>query len=144
MEIVEPISRVEAIELRNDEHVDGSSKKNKKRDWSTKRSHSSSRRHRHIQGSYSQSLLDSIFDATTRFSEFIQTNLDESSYNMLKAFDAPSLADSVIELSSRTLLIGKMMKEKSTSGISSTDFERMKTKIDESNGKLKSLTAQIK
>jgi len=32
MEIVEPISRVEAIELRNDEHVDGSSKKNKKRD----------------------------------------------------------------------------------------------------------------
>jgi len=63
---------------------------------------------------------------------------------MLKAFDAPSLADSVIELSSRTLLIGKMMKEKSTSGISSTDFERMKTKIDESNGKLKSLTAQIK
>ena len=32
MEIVEPISRVEAIELENDEHVVGPSQKNKKRD----------------------------------------------------------------------------------------------------------------
>jgi len=34
---------------------------------------------------------------------------------MLKAFDVPSLVDFVIELSSRALLIEKMMKEKSTS-----------------------------
>jgi len=129
MEIIEPISRVEAIELVNDEHVVGPLKKNNKRDRSARRSHSSSRRHSHIQGSSSQSLPNSIFAATTRFSEFIQTNLDEFSYNMLKASDAPSLANSVIELSSRALLIEKMMKEKSSSGVSSADFEKMKIEL---------------
>jgi len=144
IEVVEPVSRLEAVEPLNDDHIVGPSKINMKRDRSCRRSHSSSRRHCHIQGSSSQPLIDSIFAATTKFSKFIQTTVDESSYNMLKASDAPSLADSIIDLSSRTLLIGKMMKEKSANGISSAEFDKMKNDLVEANEKIKSLTLQVK
>jgi len=56
VEVVEPISRVEAIEPLNDDRTAGPSKKNKKRDRSGKRSHSSSRRHRHVEGVSTQLL----------------------------------------------------------------------------------------
>jgi len=56
VEMVEPISRVEAIEPINDDHIAGPSKKNKKRARSGKRSHSSSRRHRHAEGVSTQFL----------------------------------------------------------------------------------------
>jgi len=45
---------------------------------------------------------------------------------MLKTSDIPSLADSVVELASHTLLIGKIIKEESISGISSAEFEKLK------------------
>jgi len=140
IEDVEPISRVEAVEPLNDDHIAGPSKKNKKIDQSCRISHSYSRRHYHVQGSSSQPLPYSIFAATTRFSKFIQTTIDEPLYNMLKAFNAPSLTDLIIELSSQTLLIGKMMKEKSANGISSAEFEKMKNELAEANEKIKFLT----
>jgi len=124
----------------NDDRAVGPSKKNKKRDRGCKRSHSSSRRHRHAEGGSSQSLPESIFAATTKFSKFIQTSVNESSYNMLKATDVASLADSIIELSSRTLLIGKMMKTKSANSISFAEFEKMKNELSEAHEKIKSLT----
>jgi len=43
---------------------------------------------------------------------------------MLKNMDAASLADSVIELSSTNLLIGKMMKEKNGNYVSLSEFEK--------------------
>ena len=144
IEVVESISRIEAVEPLNDDHIVGPSKKNKKRDRSCRRSHSSSWRHCHAQGSPSQPLPDSIFVATTRFSKFIQTTVDEPSYIMLKASDAPSLTDSITELSSRTLLIGKMMKEKSASDISYAEFEKMKNELVEANEKINSLTFKVK
>ena len=113
VEVVEPISWVEAvIEPDNNENVVGPSKKNRKRDRSTRRSHSSSKCHRHAIGSSSQPLPDSIFAAITQFLEFIQTNLDGTSYNMLKTSDIPSLVDSIVELTSCALLIGKMIKKR--------------------------------
>lgn len=54
------------------------------------------------------------------------------------------LADTIIELSSRTLLIGKMMKTKSTDSISLVDFEKIKNKLAEAHEKIKSLTLQVK
>jgi len=60
---------------------------------------------------------------------------------MLKTSYIPSLIDSIVELMSRALLIDKIIKEDSTSGISSTEFEKLKTELVESNGKLNSLTA---
>jgi len=144
VEVVEPISRVEAIEPLNDDHTAGPSKKNKKRDRGCKRSNSSSRRHRHAEGGSSQSLPKSIFPATTKFSKFIQTSVNESSYNMLKAADVASLVDSIIEISSQTLLIGKMMKTKSENSISFAEFEKMKDELVEAHEKIKSLTLQVK
>jgi len=61
----------------------GPSKKNRKRDQSTRRLHSSSRQHRHVFVSYSQSPPDSIFASTAQFSNFIQSNLDGTSYNII-------------------------------------------------------------
>jgi len=145
VEVIEPISRVEdVVESDNNEYVVKPSKKNRKRDRSTRRSHSSFKRHRHTIGSSSQPLPDSIFAATTRFSEYMQTNLVGTSYIMLKTYDIPSLVDSIVELTNRALLIGKMIKEESTSDISSPEFEKLKTELAESNGKLNSLTAQVK
>ena len=46
VETVEPLSCVEATEPAKDDHVAGPSKKSKKRARSSKKSHSSSRRHR--------------------------------------------------------------------------------------------------
>jgi len=57
VEMVEPISQVEAIELVNDDHIVGPLKKNKKIARSGKRSHSSSQRHRHAEGVSTQLLL---------------------------------------------------------------------------------------
>jgi len=62
---------------------------------------------------------------------------------MLKASDVATLTESIIELSSRTLLIGKMMKEKSEISISSAEFDKMKTKLVEAYEKIKSLTLQV-
>ena len=59
------------------------------------------------------------------------TAVDESSNNMFKATDAVYLAHTIIELSSRALLIGKMMKTKSTDSISLVDFEKIKNELDE-------------
>jgi len=139
----EPISRVEAIEPLNDERVAGPLKKNKKRDRGCKRSHSSSRRHRHAEEGSSQSLPESIFAATTKFSKFVHTFVNESSYSMLKATDAASLADSIIELSSRALLIGKMMNTKSANSISFDEFAKMKNELAEAHEKIKSLNLQV-
>jgi len=59
---------------------------------------------------------------------------------MLKTYDIPYLADSVVELTSRALFLGKSIKEESTNGISSTEFERLKTELSELGKKLDSLT----
>jgi len=100
VETVEPLSRIEATEPAKDDHVAGPSKKSKKRARSSKKSHSSSRRHRHAEGGSSEPLPESIFGVSTKYAKFVQTSFTESSYNMLKAADAASLADSIIELSS--------------------------------------------
>ena len=50
---------------------------------------------------------------------------------MLKNMDAASLADSIIELSSRSLLIGKMMKEKNGNCVSLSEFEKLRTDLAE-------------
>jgi len=63
---------------------------------------------------------------------------------MLKISDIPSLADSVVELANHALLIGKIIKEESANGISSSEFERLKTKLSELGKKLDSLTSQVK
>jgi len=63
---------------------------------------------------------------------------------MLKATDAATLADSIIELSSRTLLIGKMMKTKSANSISFAEVEKMKNELAKAHEKIKSLTLQVK
>jgi len=62
---------------------------------------------------------------------------------MLKAEDAASLADSIIELSSRTLLIGKMVKAKNGSCVSLAEFEKLKSELAESNEKKTVLTSQL-
>lgn len=118
VETIEPVPHVEAVEPTNDAHVAGPSKKSNKRDKSSKRSHSSSRRHRHAEGGSTEPLPETIFGASTKYAKFVQTSFSESSYNMLKATDDASLADSIIELSSRTLLIGKMMKAKNGNCVS--------------------------
>jgi len=144
VETIEPLSRVEATEPVNDDHAVGPSKKSKKRDRSSKRFHSSSRRHRHAEGGSSEPLSESIFGASTKYAKFVQTSFTESSYNMLKATDAASLADSIIELSSITLLIGKMMKAKNGSCLSLAEFEKLKNELAEANEKMTSLTSQLK
>ena len=62
---------------------------------------------------------------------------------MLKAKDAASLADSIIELSSRTLLIGKMVKAKNGSCVSHADFEKLKSELAESKDKNAALSSQL-
>jgi len=69
VETIEPLSRVEATEPVKDDHVVGPSKKSKKCDRSSKRAHSSSRRHRHVEGGSSEPLPESIFGA---FNEICQ------------------------------------------------------------------------
>jgi len=61
VETVELVSRVETTEPVKDDHVVGPSKKSKKRDRSGKRSHFSSRCHRHAKGGSSEPLPESIF-----------------------------------------------------------------------------------
>jgi len=62
---------------------------------------------------------------------------------MLKSMDAASLADSIIELSSRSLLIGKMMKEKNGNCVSLSEFEKLKTDLAEYKEKMSSLSWQL-
>jgi len=143
VETIEPISRVEAAEPTNDAHVVGPSKKSKKRDRSSKRSHSSSQRHRHAEGGSIEPLPETIFGYSTEYVKFVQTSFSESSYNMLKATDVASLADSIIELSSRTLLIGKIMKAKNGNCVSLAEFEKLKSELAETNEKMSSLTLQL-
>jgi len=46
-----------------------------------------------------QNLFQSLFLVfLQKYAKFVQTSFSESSYNMLKATDAASLADSIIEL----------------------------------------------
>ena len=62
---------------------------------------------------------------------------------MLKGIDAASLADSIIEISSRTLLIGKMMKAKNGNCVSLAEFEKLKSELAETNEKISSLNLQL-
>jgi len=141
--IVEPLSRIEAVEPAKDDHDAGPSKKSKKHARSSKKSHSSSRHHRHCEGGSTEPLPESIFGASTKYAKFVQTSFTESSYNMLKAEDAASLADSIIELSSRTLLIGKMVKAKNGSCVSLAEFEKLKSELAESKEKNVTLSSQL-
>jgi len=143
VETVEPLSRIEATEPAKDDHVAGPSKKSKKHARSSKKSHSSSRRHRHAEGCSSEPLPESIFGVSTKYAKFVQTSFTESSYNMLKAANAASLAISIIELSSRTLLIGKMVKAKNGSCVSLAEFEKLKSELADSTKKMASLTLQL-
>jgi len=143
VETVEPVSRVEAAKPTKYAHLASPSKKSKKRDRSSKRSHSSSRRHHHAEGGSNEPLPEAIFGASTKYANFVQTSFSESSYNMLKATDAASLVDSIIELSSRTLLIGKMMKAKNGNCVSLAEFEKLKSELAETNEKMSSLTLQL-
>ena len=140
---VEPLSRIEVAEPAKDDHDVGPSRKSKKRARSSKKSHSSSRRHRHCEGGSTESLPESIFGAATKYAKFVQTSFTESSYDMLKAESAASLADSIIELSSRTLLIGKMVKAKNGSCVSLAEFEKLKSELAESKDKNAALSSQL-
>jgi len=62
---------------------------------------------------------------------------------MLKATDVASLADSIIELSSKTLLIGKMLKAKNGNCVSLAEFEKLKNELAESNERMTSSTLQL-
>jgi len=62
---------------------------------------------------------------------------------MLKTMDAASLADSVIELSSRNLLIGKMMKEKNGNCVALSEFDKLKNDLAEYKEKMSSLSSQL-
>ena len=62
---------------------------------------------------------------------------------MLKTMDAASLADSVIELSSRNLLIGKMMKEKNGDCVALSEFDKLKNDFAEYKEKMSSLSVQL-
>lgn len=62
---------------------------------------------------------------------------------MLKNMDAASLADSVIELSSRNLLIGKMMKEKNGNCVSLSEFEKLKNDLAEYKDRMNSLSLEL-
>ena len=62
---------------------------------------------------------------------------------MLKNMDVASLADSIIELSSKSLLIGKMMKEKNGNCVSLSEFEKLKTDLAEYKKKISSLSCQL-
>ncbi|XP_068497947.1 uncharacterized protein [Phaseolus vulgaris] len=143
VETVEPIANVDVVEPTSNVDVAGPSKKSKKRDRSSKRSHSSSRRHRHSENVSSEPLPETIFSATTKYAKFVQTSFSESSYNMLKNMDVASLADSVIELSSRNLLIGKMMKEKNGNCVSLSEFEKLKNDLAEYKERMNSLSLEL-
>ena len=143
MEEAGRIAPIEVVEVAHNVEVVGPSKKSKKRDRSNKRSHSSSRRHRRVENVSSKPLPETIFCASTKYVKFIQTSFDESSYNMLKSMDAASLADSVIELSSRSLLLGKMLKEKNVNSVALSEFEKLKTDLAEYKEKASSLFEQL-
>ena len=142
-EVVEPIVNVEAVDPVSHVEAAGPSKKSKKRDRNSKRSHSSSRRHRQSEHVSSEPLSEMIFSATTKYAKFVQTSFGESSYNMLKTMDAASLADSVIELSSRNLLIGKMLKEKNGNCVALSEFDKLKNDFAEYKEKMSSLSVQL-
>jgi len=144
LEAAEPFSRTEVPETVKDDHVTGPSKKSKKRGRSSKKSHSSSRRHRHCEDVSTEPLPESIFGASMKYAKFVQTSFTESSYNLLKAEDSAYLADSIIELSSRTLLIGKMLKAKNGNCVTLADFEKLKNDLAESNEKNAALSLQLK
>jgi len=77
-EVVEPISRVKAsLDTGDaDNAIVEPPKKNRKRDRSSRWSHSSPHHHRHGADNFSQPLSETIFGASRRFSEFVHTNLD--------------------------------------------------------------------
>ena len=147
---MEPISQFEAI-LDTDDVVVEPLKKSRKRDKSSRWSHSSPRRHHHGARSSSQPLPESIFGASRRFSEFVHTNLDGPSRRVLRSANVSSLTDSAIELATRSLLIAKRLREETINGVSTTEFENVKKELVESSKSLESdleanltLTNQIK
>ena len=143
VEVVEPVAHVEVGEVTRNVDAAGPSKKSNKRDRNNKRSHSSSRRHRHVENVSSEPLSETIFSASTKYAKFVQTSFHEPSYNMLKNMDAASLSDSIIELSSRGLLFGKMMKEKNGNCVSLSEFEKLKTDLAKYKEKMSSLSWQL-
>jgi len=100
VELIEPISRVEVVIEIDDAAnvVVEPSKKSRKRDRSSRRSHSSPRRHRHVSRSSSQPLPETIFDTSTRFLEFVHTNIDGPSQHMFWATNLSSLTNSGLSL----------------------------------------------
>ncbi|XP_068474735.1 COP1-interactive protein 1-like [Phaseolus vulgaris] len=138
---VQPSSRVEATENVVEAEA-GPSKKARKREKSAKKSHSS-KRHRHGSRSSSQYLFETVFTSSTRFSDFVHTSHDASSRDMFSSATIPSLTNSVIELASRTLLIGKAIREKTKDVVSSFELEKLKKEATESNEKIGSLTSQV-
>ena len=139
-EVVEPIPHLEG-EVAADAGI-GPSKKSRKRDKSNRRSHSS-KKHRHGSGSSSQSLFERIFTSSTRFSDFVDCNLDSSARDMFKVVSVPSLTDSMFELTSRAFLISEAIKEKTKSHVTSAEFEKLKREAAESNEKIALLNSQI-
>ena len=69
VEVVDPVAHVEVIEATRNVDVVGPSKKSKKRDRNSKRSHSSSRRHRHVENVSSEPLSETIFSASTKYAK---------------------------------------------------------------------------
>jgi len=132
VEIVEPTSRIEVEDAVNVEA--GPSKKTRKRDKGNRRSHSS-KKHYHGLGSSSQSLLETIFASSTRFSDFVHSNLDSSSRDMFKSIHVPSLTNSMFELTSRAFFINKAIREETKNNISSSELEKLKGEAAESNEK---------
>jgi len=98
VEVVGPISRVEVIIILPTLLLNLLRKVGKK-DKGSRQSHSSPRRHRHGVGNSSQPLLESIFGASSRLSDFVHTNLDGPSWHMFRSTNVSSLADGAIELS---------------------------------------------
>ncbi len=139
-EVVEPTPRLE-VEIAADAGI-GPSKKSRKRDKNNRRSHSS-KKHRHGSGSSSQSLFETMFTSSTRFSDFVDCNLDSSARDMFKVVSVPSLADSMFELTSRAFLISEAIKEKTKSHVTSAEFEKLKREAAESNEKIALLNSQI-
>jgi len=62
---------------------------------------------------------------------------------MFSSATIPSLTNLVIELDSRTLLIGKAIREKTKDVVSSFELEELKREATESNEKIGSLTSQV-
>jgi len=112
--------------------------KKRKKEMRGRRSHSSPRRHRHVSGSSSPPLPETIFDASSRFSEFVHGNLDGSSRETFKTANVSSLTNSEIVLANRSFLIAKIIREETMNGISSFEFKKMKKELVESKKSLES------